>query len=157
MYRKSKDTPGRAPIDLGRYYRKESLFDHPSEYVFYKILRDEILGTRFIALLQVPVSSLVEVRNKRELGWKAHFGRIARKRVDFVICRIEDMKPMTVIELDGSTHQNVDRQARDALLDNIFAAVGLPIVHINLQGKYDRVAITKRIAEAMGLRQRQAS
>jgi hypothetical protein len=64
------ENPSRAIIEFNRYFRFDRLFDHETEFEFYKILRDEILGKRFVAMVQVPVSSLVGVRRKKELGWK---------------------------------------------------------------------------------------
>jgi hypothetical protein len=144
------------PIDLRRYYLSDVLFDHPSEFEFYKILRDEILGKHYIALIQYPLSSLVGVRKRNERGWTAHFGKIARKRIDFLICQIEDLKPLLAIELDGSTHFKVARQRRDLFLEQLFEAVGLPELRVPVQTNYDKRAIALQIAKKIGLIQRPA-
>ncbi len=155
MKRESDTGENKVTIELTRYFKYEKLFDHETEYEFYKILRDEILGKRFVAMVQVPVSSLVGVRRRKELGFKAHFSKIARKRVDFLICRIEDLSPLLVIELDGSTHALAKRKERDEFLDDVFAAVGLPILHVPVQSSYDKQAIAMQIASALGLVKRQ--
>ncbi len=155
MRPENPNTENKVTIDLARYFKYEKLFDHETEYDFYKILRDEILGKRFVAMVQVPVSSLVGVRRRKELGFKAHFSKIARKRVDFLICRIEDLSPLLVIELDGSTHAMAKRKERDEFLDEVFAAVGLPVLHVPVQPSYDKQAIAMQIAAALGLVKRQ--
>jgi very-short-patch-repair endonuclease len=61
------------------------------------------------------------------------------------------MQPLLVIELDGTTHVLRERQERDKFLDNVFAAVGLPILHVPVQPNYDKRAIAIQIAGALGL------
>ena len=87
--------PKKSKQILKRYFLKDRVFDHPTEYEFYKILRDDILGERFVAMVQIPLASLVGVRKRYELGWQAHFNRINEKRIDFLICRKEDLKAFT--------------------------------------------------------------
>jgi len=40
------------------------------------------------------------------------------------------MEPKLAIELDDKSHQRKDRQERDAFVDEVFRAAGLPLVHI---------------------------
>lgn len=141
-------------IDLKRYRLRPSLFDHPSEYEFYKILRDEILGSRFVAMVQIPISSLIDVERKEVLGWKAHFAKIGRKRIDFLICRTEDLQPLLVIELDGSTHSKKDRQERDVFVESLFEATGLPMLRVPVQRNYNKAVVALVIARKMRLEER---
>lgn len=148
---KSKPKKKSVEIDLTRYFLYDQLFDHPTEYEFYKILRDDILGERFVAMVQIPLSSIIGVRRRKQWGWKAHFSKIARKRIDFLICQKEDLKPLLAIELDGSTHNNKSRQDRDTFVDNIFQSTNLPILHVRVQSSYDKKDVTMQIANKLGL------
>ena len=147
-------SPGKVDTDIKRYFLKDRIFDHPTEYEFYKILRDEILGDRFVAMVQIPLISLVGVRRKNEPGWMSHFGRIKTKRVDFVICKKDDLKPLLALELDGSTHENEKRQERDSFVDSVFTSVGLPVLHVALQTEYNKAAVALSIARKLGLEDR---
>jgi len=40
------------------------------------------------------------------------------------------MDPRLAIELDDRSHQQADREERDAFVDEVFRAAGLPLVHI---------------------------
>ncbi len=144
----------KAEINWNNYSLRPSLFDSPSEYEFYKILRDEILGERFVALVQIPISSLIGIRQKKEWGWDPDFSRIGQKRIDFLICQKQDLKPLLVVELDGSSHFIVARQKRDAFLDKLFDVVGLPVLRVPRQPQYHKAAIALLIALKMGLEAR---
>lgn len=140
--------------DLKRYFLKDRIFDHPTEFEFYKILRDEILGERFVALVQIPLISLVGVKRKHEPGGQSHLARIIQKRIDFLICRKEDLKPLLALELDGSTHQNEKRQERDHFVDSVFASIGLPVLHVSLQKTYNKAAVALSIGKKLELEER---
>ena len=46
------------------------------------------------------------------------------------------MKPVLAIELDDTSHQRKPRQTRDELVDQAFAAAGLPILHVKCRQAY---------------------
>ena len=140
--------------DLKRYFLKDRIFDHPTEFEFYKILRDEILGERFVAMVQIPLVSLVGVRRRSESGWQAHFNKVNEKRIDFLICRKGDLKPLLALELDGSSHETEKRQKRDQFVDSVFESIGLPVLHVSLQKTYNRAAVALSIARKLGLEER---
>ena len=150
---KNQTTP-KVKTDLRRYYLKDRIFDHPTEYEFYKLLREDILGERFVAMVQIPVLCLVGVRRRHEPGWLAHFGRIKSKRIDYLICRKENLKPLLALELDGSTHDKEDRQERDIFINSVFASVGLPVLHVFLQSAWNKAAVALSIAKKLGLEAR---
>jgi hypothetical protein len=56
------------------------------------------------------------------------------------------MCPLIGIELDDKSHQRPDRQARDEFVDRVFAAAGLPIVHILARRTYAVMDITAQLA-----------
>lgn len=120
---KNQTTP-KVKTDLRRYYLKDRIFDHPTEYEFYKLLREDILGERFVAMVQIPLLCLVGVRRRHEPGWLAHFGR------------------------------KEDRQERDIFINSVFASVGLPVLHVSLQSAWNKAAVALSIAKKLGLEAR---
>jgi len=60
---------------------------------------------------QVALLALVEPASK------ADYAKVAQRRLDFLLCIRDTFSPLLVIELDGSSHQHPDRQARDADVD----------------------------------------
>ena len=150
----NKNTGGKTIISLNRYFQKTSIFDHQTEHQFYEILRDEILGSRYVAFVQIPLSAIIGVRNKEAKGWMGHFGKIAQKRVDFVICNKENLEPLVAIELDGSSHKIRSRIERDIFVEALFKTIGFPLVRIDVRKLRDRKFVTLQIANALGLKRK---
>jgi hypothetical protein len=68
-------------------------------------------------------------------SWRAHFNRIDRKHLDFILCD-SDLAPVVAIELDDRSHDDEDRQARDLFVDQVLASVSLPIVRVRAKHAY---------------------
>lgn len=149
----SNDQVSKFEIDWGRYSARRSMFDHPSEFEFYKILRDEILGTKFVALIQVPITRIIDVKlGKSRSVYDPHRSKIDKKTVDFLICYREDLRPGVALELDGSSHSIADRAQRDKFVEELFAKVGFPLLRFVASKTYDKYAIAEQIAKPLGLR-----
>jgi very-short-patch-repair endonuclease len=73
--------------------------------------------------------------------------RIAQKHVDFLLCDPGSMRPLLGVELDDASHERPDRQVRDALVDQVFAAAGLPLLRVPVQAAYDTRALAAAIRE----------
>ncbi|NTW03196.1 MAG: DUF2726 domain-containing protein, partial [Oscillochloris sp.] len=99
---------------------------------------------------QVRLANLVTLR-KDTRNWKPHFSKIAAKCVDFVLCDERAISPQLVVELDDSSHNRADRQARDAFVDAALRSAGLPILHVRWQPRYDAEELATAIYRAAGL------
>ena len=122
---------GRVETFLRAYCRRPFLLSKAEKY-FYNILR-EIFGT-YTILAKVRVADLVEA-NQRHPNWQSNFNRIKSKDIDFIICDAW-LCPLLAVELDGSSHKGIDRQQRDALVDQILKDAALEIVHVPRQKRY---------------------
>lgn len=100
---------------------------------------------------QVRLANLVALK-KGTRNWKPHFSRVAQKCVDFVLCDDVQIGPRLVVELDDSSHDRPDRQARDQFVDAALRAAGLPILHVRWQRHYDRDELSRQIAAAAGIK-----
>jgi very-short-patch-repair endonuclease len=94
---------------------------------------------------QVRLANLVEVQRWARRD-KTHWYKIQAKCVDFVFCEPRTFIPRLVIELDDSSHNRADRRERDAFVDEVLAAAGLPILHIRWQRRYDPRDLAQQIA-----------
>ena len=56
------------------------------------------------------------------------FYRISQKHVDFLVCN-SDMEPLLALELDDKTHEQAERKERDQLVDSIYKAAKLTVLH----------------------------
>jgi hypothetical protein len=104
-----------------------------AELSFYRVLSSVVAG-RAVLCAKVNLSDLFYVPRPHEN--RGALNRIDRKHVDFVLCRPDTMEPLVGIELDDSSHARPDRQKRDALVDDVFAAAGLPLIHYPAQRGY---------------------
>jgi Protein of unknown function (DUF2726) len=99
---------------------------------------------------QVRLAGLVQIKSWARKN-KTHWYRIQAKCVDFVLCDARTTAPRLVVELDDSSHNRADRQARDAFVDTVLADVGLPVLHVRWQSRYSPPELAGRIAEKLGL------
>lgn len=113
-------------------YSKKKYFFSAAERSFYEVLRR--LAPDHTLFAKVRLADLVYVR-KGTGSWQSHFNRINRKHLDFVLCN-RDLAPVVAIELDDSSHDGEEREARDEFVDQVLASAALPIVHIRAKRAY---------------------
>lgn len=77
------------------------------------------------------------------------FNRLSQKHVDFVLVGVDDAQVKLVIELDDKTHLKPQRRDRDALVDEILTAAGIPIIRFWVAAGYDAELLRLRIAECV--------
>lgn len=129
------------------YERRGSLLT-PAEQQFYHALASAV-GDRFAICPMVRVADLLRVKSetKNRGAWQ---GRINSKHIDFVLCDPQSLSPRACIELDDATHQQPERQTRDAFLNQSFAAAGLPLLRVPTAKLYDARQLSDAIAKAIG-------
>jgi len=99
---------------------------------------------------KVRVADIVGVRKGIERSQRqSALNRVSSKHIDFLLIRESDGKPMLAVELDDSSHEQADRAARDAFVDELFHSVGLPILHIVAKVAYDPKIIDASVQEAL--------
>jgi len=113
-------------------FAKRKYFFSAAERSFYEVLRR--LVPEYVVFAKVGLSELVYV-TKKGPEWRSHQNRVDRKHLDFVIYNA-DLAPVVAIELDDSSHHEQRRRDRDAFVDQVLAAAGIPIVHVAAQRGY---------------------
>lgn len=107
----------------------------PAELAFYRALRLALPADLQI-LVKPRLADLLEVIPDLPAAVSRRaFNRISQKHADFVICDL-DCAPELVIELDDASHRQASRAKRDILVDRIYQAVALPVVHHHAQESY---------------------
>lgn len=119
-------------------YRKRRSLMNESEQRFFEVLQF-VIHDRFLIFSKVRIWDLVYVK-KSSLSIK-YQNQIKSKHVDFVICSKEGIIPLLIIELDGSSHNRIDRQERDIFVDRVFEASDIPIVHMTVSESYNTTDI----------------
>lgn len=83
--------------------------------------------------------------------------KIDRKHVDFLLCDATSMRPLVGIELDDSSHARKKRQDRDAFVDQVFDAAGLPLLHVKAAYSYAPADLRRRIEDVINQPEPQAA
>ncbi len=124
-------------------YRMRDDFLSLAEVAFYRTLA-AVVGDRAHIVFKVNLGDLFFVVNRKENY--AYRGRISQKHVDFLLCAPQTLRPVAGIELDDASHGRPARQARDAFVDQVFDAAGLPLVHVPCRREYDAQEIWDALA-----------
>jgi len=124
-------------------YRLRDDFLSPAEFSFYRVLVTAF-ANRAVVCPKVNLNDLFFVARPNEN--QAYRNKIDRKHVDFLLCHPTTMKPLGGVELDDASHQRKDRRERDEFVDQVFAAAGLPLVHVVARASYNADALAVELA-----------
>ena len=127
-------------VALKPFLRRKFLLSRAEKY-FYGILRRVV--DPHTVLAKVRLADLVEADERHRL-WRANFNRIQSKHIDFVVCDAA-LCPIIAVELDDSSHQRVDRKARDRDVDQILKIASLPILRVPVRRAYNDEEIERQL------------
>lgn len=131
-------------------YHLRDHFLSPAELNFYMVLRG-VIDRRAVLCTKVGLADIFYVRKGNDASrWRIYTNKIDRKHVDFLLCDLKTMQPLVGIELDDSSHQRPDREARDEFVDGVFAAAQLPLIHIPVRRAYVLAEIEAQLAPHIG-------
>lgn len=116
-----------------RYVKSKSVLTYQERRLYLGLLR--AVENRYQILAKVRLGDIVYLANLPRDS-KMHRNRVLCKHVDFLICQPGTLAPLLVIELDDSSHAYPDSMARDAFKNELFAAVGLPLLRLKIQSGY---------------------
>ncbi len=129
------------------YHRRDSIIT-PAELNFYRVLQTAV-GDKLLIFPQVPISNLIYAKtgDRRK---NAHYrGKISCKRVDFVLCDPDTLRPRAAIELDDASHKRADRVERDTFVENALKAANLPLIRIPVRTQYAPADLRALIRETV--------
>jgi hypothetical protein len=138
------DAPDTSPLPAHTYRLRDD-FLSTAEANLLRVLR-EVAGDWALICPKVRLADLVYT--PRQEDRQAALNRVSRKHLDFVLCDAGTLRPTLALELDDRSHERADRRERDAFVDQLLAAVGLPLVRVPVQRSYDTRALAATLAEA---------
>jgi very-short-patch-repair endonuclease len=127
-----------------RYKKSKSVLTF-QERKLARALRGAIADD-YTLLMKVRMADFLWLTNEPK-DKKFHNNQILCKHVDFLICGKLLLDPLLVIELDDKSHQALDRSERDKFKDDLFEAVGLPIIRVELGESYNIEQLRGEIKE----------
>jgi Protein of unknown function (DUF2726) len=104
------------------------------EAAFYNVLRLTVQDD-YLLFAQVPLWCLVEINAGPEKVRASFLGRIAFKRVDFVLIHPGTLGVAKVVELEGGD-MPAQRQIRNRLVEDTLKAAGIEVVRLSLSRPY---------------------
>ena len=110
-------------------------FLSPAELSFYHVLQ-QVVGEQATLSTKVSLGDLFYSKTGDRGENLRYRNKIDRKHVDFLLCDPQTMHPLMGIELDDASHNRQSRQERDAFVDQVFEAAGLPLVRVPAQASY---------------------
>ncbi|MCA9902312.1 MAG: DUF2726 domain-containing protein [Anaerolineae bacterium] len=126
-------------------YQLRDKFLTDAERSFFETLRT-VVDNRLALCAKVSLSDLFWVKKDDPSRYRTYTNKIDRKHVDFLLCDPATMRPMVGIELDDKSHQRQDRQERDAFVDQVFHAAGLPLLHVPAKRGYVVAELATQLA-----------
>jgi hypothetical protein len=123
-------------------FRVKDDFLSIAEASFYRVLKT-IYGDKLLVFPKVSMGEIFFVSHP-EVHY-SYFNRINQKRVDFLLCHPQTLKPLLAIELDDASHQRKEREERDEFVNQVFQDAGLPLLHIQAQTSYDTHLLDEQI------------
>jgi len=129
-------------------YRRKDYLLSKAELSFYEVLRQALAQSDQLVFAKVRLLDLVWLPKgtPNPQGWR---NRVQSKHVDFVLCNRRELRPELVIELDDKSHEEDDRQVRDAFVDRALAAAGLPILHLSARRTYSTRELSEQIRSSI--------
>lgn len=116
-------------------YHLRDDFLSPAELNFYRVLKTAVSDWAII-FTKVSLGDLFFAQTGDRNQNQGYRNKIDRKHVDFLLCDPQTVTPILGIELDDKSHQKKNRQERDVFVNGVFAAAGLPLVHIPVKHSY---------------------
>lgn len=132
-----------APPEFPYHLRDDFL--SAAELSYFKVLQS-VVGDRALLFTKVGLRDLFWVKSDDRSQFRVYTNKIDRKHVDFLLCDPATLRPLVGIELDDKSHQRKDRQERDAFVDEVFKAAGLPLLHVSVRRGYPVEAVAAQVA-----------
>ena len=105
-----------------------------NELNFFKALITAVDSKLYISPKVRMIDFVSVIKGSDE--YATHRNKIISKHIDFLLCNNDTMAPVCAVELDDRSHKSEKVQERDALVNQIYEAVNLPIVRIQSQRIY---------------------
>ena len=127
-------------------YQKEPTLFTPAERSFLGVL-EQAVGSEFRIMGKVRLADVLKVKpGITGPDRQRAFNKIQSKHLDFVACNPDDLSIEFAVELDDKSHNQQDRQDRDAFLDKAMDEAGLPIIRFAATKTYSIQEVRDAIA-----------
>lgn len=147
LFTSGKDTAAELP-----YEQSEGILTQ-AERSFYGVLLQalETMGLRAMVCPKVGLRDVFRVVTQDNSEYTAYLNKIDRKHVDFLLADPRRFAPIAGVELDDGSHLTERVKARDAFVEEVYQAAGLPLLRFRVQHTYDIPDMVRYMREELGL------
>jgi len=129
----------------------------PAETAFLSTL-DEAVQSRARVFCMVRVADILKPSKSLDKSQRqTHLNKTTQKHFDFVLCDLQTLQPLCVIELNDKSHKRKDRRERDAFLAVACKSANLPLYFITASNRYEVAEIASHIDLHLPVQLKQAS
>ena len=144
---KSRIPQGTQELDLTtddppKYVLSKSVFTF-QERKFFRILQKAVAGKYYI-FPKVRLGDFVYLSNIPQ-DRKYHKNQIQCKHIDYLLCEKFDCTPILAIELDDSSHKQLDHRTRDEFKSKLLEDIGLPLLRFPVTAEYKVEEVQEKI------------
>ena len=130
-------------------YKKQGPLMNQNELNLYKQLRD-CVGQKYLVVPQVHLEKLI--KPARWIGnIKYAIGHVSRKSVDFALFDLETFEPVLAIELNGYSHEKIERYLRDVDVKEHLKEANLPLLTLSNGEVVDKDSLNRKIDLALNV------
>ena len=117
-------------------YLKRRDFLTATEVAFYHALC-QAAGEGVRVLAKVRLGDLFFPKTGDPAENRRHYGRIASKYVDFLVCDRWEIRPLLGVEIDHGSDQRPEQLERDRFVTKVFRAANLPLMRVAADADFD--------------------
>lgn len=117
-------------------YEKKLLLSK-AEYYFWRCLKAKCDMRGFIVCPKVRIEDFVAIKCDDYTTRQKYRGYIKSRHIDFLICD-RDLNLLAGVELDDGFHGKDNAKKVDALKNDVFGAINLPLFRVKAGRNYDK-------------------
>lgn len=121
---------------------KPCAFLNSEEVAVYKAL-SKVFDANTKVLTKVCLAELVDTPKERQ--YLAHWRRVQRRTVSFLICAASNLKPILAIKLETALDSKKRRASGPDILEEVLEDIGLPLLRLRAQDEYEAEDLVKKI------------
>lgn len=129
---KKKDVKNNESRKESIYKKRQSVMNRSEEAFFFELQKQ--LPNGYYIFPKMRIADIIETVSGKDYYLKRN--KILPKHVDFLVCD-SYFKPVVAIEVNGSSHNRLDRTKRDVLVNEIFKDAQLPLETINVGSNFN--------------------
>lgn len=123
----------------------------PAERSFLGVL-EQAIDKKYRVFGKVRLGDLVKpAKGLSKSNRTTALNKINQKHVDFVICSLNDLTVVGVVELDDQSHGREDRAERDVFVDQALAGAKISVVRFSAKQAYAITEVNMKLRESLKL------